>query len=515
MATMNQLQRSASLIPPAPEGGSRRLNFVIGALGVGAIASILDSTIVNVALGRLSTVFGASLTHTQWVITGFLLAMAAIVPVSGWMIDRLGGRTTWMVALTTFLTGSVLCGSAWNLDSLIAFRILQGLGAGLILPVLMTLITQAAGQARLMTAMGSLALLIQVGPILGPIVGGALLQSANWRWIFLMNVPFCLAGLILAARAVPTRELSTTKRALDGIGLALLTPSLVAFIYALGNISLTDGLTHANVWLPLAIGAVLLAAFIGWSLREGALALIDVRLYADRSFAVANGLSIASGFTMFGGLLLLPLYFQLVHHSSVLQAGLFVAPQGLGAAALIICGKKITNKCSARTKIIAGFVLLALGTLPFALPGTRQATWLLIAALIVRGMGIGASAPSINATAVAGLTHDHIARGTTAFNIVQRVGAPFGTTVLAVILSRASAHAAPTSAGLAGAFTTVFWWTIIATIIPVGLAILLPAATRGPLPNAPAPAPFARHRPGWRNAESTVADCARYAGTQR
>ncbi|WP_158678601.1 DHA2 family efflux MFS transporter permease subunit [Streptomyces sulphureus] len=452
----------------------RRLNFTIAALGIGAIASILDSTIVNVGVDRLSTVFDASLTATQWVITGFLLAMTAIVPLSGWLIDRIGGRATWMSALGVFLGGSLLCGIAWDLTALISFRVLQGLGAGLIIPTLMTLLTQAAGQQRLMTAMGSFSLLVQVGPILGPVVGGVLLEGANWRWLFLVNIPFCVAGLVLAGMVLPLRQPSAHKRPLDGIGLALLTPALVGVVYALSNISNADDLGTAQVLLPLVCGLALLAGFIAWSLRDGASALIDVRLFAERGFAVSSGLSVLAGFTLFGGMLLFPLYFQQVRGASVVDTGLFLVPQGAGAAVLIIFGKKLLQRITARTRIVCGFGLMALGTVPFALSAMRDMTWLLIVALTVRGLGVGASTSAINASAVAGLPKDEIARGTTAFNIVQRIGAPFGTTTVAMILAQTSAQAAHDSAGMAGAFATTFWWTLGFTALPVALALLLP-----------------------------------------
>ncbi|WP_331758528.1 DHA2 family efflux MFS transporter permease subunit (plasmid) [Nocardia sp. NBC_01377] len=460
---------------PPPPISDRQLNLTIATLGVGAIASILDSTIVNVAVGHLSTVFHAELTHTQWVITGFLLAMTAIVPLSGWMIDRFGGRATWLLSLSVFFIGSILCGIAWNLNSLIVFRVIQGLGAGLILPALMTLLTQAAGKARLMTAMSSFALLVQVGPILGPVAGGALTDGANWRWLFLVNVPFCVAGIVMALKVLPRHTPSAQKRSLDIVGLTLLAPALVALVYGVGNIDATDGLAATNVWIPLMIGAALLAGFVGWSLYDGAQALIDVRLFADRGFSVANGLSILSGFTMFAGLLILPLYFQAVRGSSIIESGLLLVPQGLGAAVLIIFGKKILSSVAARWKILGGFVAMAVGTIPFAFAGAREMTWLLILALFVRGLGIGASTPAISAIAVAGLPSDQIARGTTAFNIVQRVGAPFGTTLVAVILARALATAGSGVEDIAGAYGVAFWWTIAFTVLPVALTFLLPA----------------------------------------
>ncbi|MDN5726595.1 MAG: multidrug efflux MFS transporter [Propionibacteriales bacterium] len=460
-----------------PRTRARSLNFVIGALGVGAIASILDSTIVNVAVDHLSTVFNTPVTHTQWVVTSFLLAMAAIVPLSGWLIDRLGGRTAWMIALSTFLVGSILCGLAWNIDALIAFRALQGLGAGLIVPILMAVLTQVAGPDRLMSAMGSFSLLVQVGPILGPVVGGALVQAADWRWVFFVNVPFCLLGLTLAPFALPAHHATVTRRRLDLVGLALMAPALVGLVLGVSNVSPTHGFGQLDVWLPLALGIVLLALFTAWSLRDGQRALIDVRLFTDRTFRIANLLSIALGFTMFGGMLLLPLYFQGVLGASTLEAGLLLVPQGIGAAAIILGAKKYLRGISPRTRILAGFILMALGTVPFALPDLRDQTVLTLLALVVRGTGVGLATPALSAMAIATLPSSQVARGTTAFNIVQRVGAPFGTTVLAVVLARATEQSAATVAGIAGAFSVAFWWAIAATAIPVILALLLPRAT--------------------------------------
>ncbi|MDF0529682.1 DHA2 family efflux MFS transporter permease subunit [Tsukamurella sp. 8F] len=453
---------------------SPRLGFVLVALGVGAIASILDSTIVNVAIDHLATVFHAGLASTQWVITGFLLAMAAVVPLSGWLMDRIGARRTWILALSVFLAGSVLCGAAWNLPSLIVFRVLQGTGAGLILPVLMALMTREAGRDRLMTAMGGFSLIVQVGPVLGPVVGGALIEGADWRWMFLANIPFCIAGMLLAPRALQPDPPQTGVRRLDAVGAVLLAPAMVALVYAFARIAPGHGLSQPDVWIPAAAALVLVAGFIGWSLHAGDAALIDVRLFARRGFALTNLISIALGFTMFGGMLLLPLYFQVLHRSSVLQAGLLMVPQGIGAAAVILGGKRVLAPMTPRARMVLGFAVMAMGTVPFAIPSLRDATPLLMVALTVRGAGIGLATPTLNALAVADLAPTELARGTTAFNIVQRIGAPFGTTVLAVVLANSQAAHPATFSGHAAAFATAFWWSIGATVIPIVLAAMLP-----------------------------------------
>lgn len=464
---------------PLPSTPPRRpLGFVLTALGVGAIASILDSTIVNVAIDHLAKVFNADLTETQWVITGFLLAMAAIVPVSGWLLDRLGGRRTWMLSLAVFFVGSVLCGVAWSLPALIAFRIMQGLGAGLILPVLMAVLTKEAGKDRLLSAMGIFALIIQVGPIFGPVLGGLLIDATNWRWIFLINIPFCLIALVLAPIAIEDDKPSPGQhRPFDFVGLFLSVPAVTALVFGTANLGPNHGVSQTDVWLPLALGSVLLVAFIAWSYTHADRALLDVHLFSRRSFALTSVNSILLGFTTFGGMLLIPLYFQSLHDSTPLQSGLLLVPQGIGTALVVVLGKKLLAGVQARTRLILGFLIMAVGTVPFALPELQGATWLLIITLVVRGIGVGLCAPTLNTVAMLDLAPDELGRGSAAFNIVQRVGAPMGTTVLAVLLSSGLEHGTGTTADVAAAFSNTFWWSILLTAIPVGISLLLPRDT--------------------------------------
>lgn len=467
---MQPADPTSLLTPPR-----RPLGFILTALGVGAIASILDSTIVNVAVDHLANVFSADLSETQWVITGFLLAMAAVVPVSGWLLDRFGGRRTWMLSLTVFFIGSVLCGIAWSLPALIAFRIVQGLGAGLILPVLMAVLTKEAGKDRLMSAMGIFTLIIQVGPIFGPVIGGLLIDAANWRWIFLVNIPFCIIGLILAPLTLEDdKPTHNNHRPFDLVGLLLSVPAVTGFVFGTSNLGPDHDIMHTDVWLPLAIGAALLIAFVAWSHSHADHALIDVHLFRRRSFALSSINSVLLGFTTFGGMLLIPLYFQSLHGSTPLQAGLLLVPQGVGTAMVVVLGKKLLTGVPARTRLILGFLIMAAGTVPFAIAELHDATWLLVMTLVVRGIGIGLCAPTLNTVAMLDLAPDELGRGSAAFNIVQRVGAPMGTTVLAVLLASALERGAGSTAEVAAAFASTFWWSILLTAIPVVLSLLLP-----------------------------------------
>ena len=258
---------------------------------LGAIPSLLDTTIVNVAIDTVGRDLHATVSQIQWVITGYLLSFGMVIPLSGWALARFGGRASWLFALTVFLAGSVLSGAAWNIGSLIGFRVLQGLGGGLLLPLLTTLITQAAGGRQLGRLMASVSLPVAVVPILGPVISGLIISNVSWRWIFYVNVPICLTGMILAWRGLPagrpgqdTGQAAGIRPRLDVIGLVLLCPALAALLYGLAQVSSAGGFGHLRVLVPLLAGSVLLAGFVVHALRMTGEPLVDLRLFRLAQF---------------------------------------------------------------------------------------------------------------------------------------------------------------------------------------------------------------------------------------
>jgi EmrB/QacA subfamily drug resistance transporter len=462
----------------APELVSdRRLNLLSVVLLLGAIASILDTTIVNVALDHLHTVFHASVADTQWVSTGYLLALAGVIPLTGWASERFGAKRVWMTAVAVFLIGSILCGFAWNLPSLIGFRVLQGLGGGMILPITISILTQAAGPARMSKAMAAIALPGQLGPILGPVIGGAIVDSINWNWLFFVNVPICAAALILAPRLLLSTLQDRTKR-LDVRGFALLTPGLVGIAYGISQAVGADGFGALRAWLPLAAGALLVAGFVLYSLRTKITPLLDVRLFANRSFGLAGAITFVGGFSMFAVTFLLPLFYQVVRGDSALVTGLLLIPQGVGTVAFILLQGKLRAMFSARTLIIAGLVITTLASIPFLFAAPSGGDVILLAAQFLRGFGSGMSLIPMSVIAFGSLARADVPRGSSAFSVVQRVGAPFGVTVIAVLLESIGAHASSAS-DVAGAFDATFGWVLVFSAIPLVLAFLLPRVVSG------------------------------------
>ena len=445
-------------------------------LVVGLLAVIFDTTIVSVALHTLTVQLHAPVSTIQWVTTGYLLALGIAVPLSTWGLQRFGGKRLWMSALTVFLVGSIGSSLAWNVDSLIAWRVVQGAGGGIMLPVLTTLIMRAAGGKALGRTVTIIALPALLGPILGPLVGGAILTHLSWRFMFWVNVPFCVVGLYLAARYMPTDtpDPATPKPRLDPLGLALLAPGVAAIILGLSNAGSAAGFAHPDVIYPLAIGVALVAAFAGYALRRPG-PLVDVRLLARRPVASASAVLFFSGFSLYGAMLLLPLYNQEVRGASALTAGIMLVPQGVGALFSRNVAGRLTDTIGARPIAVAGFAIVAATTLPFALAGPHTSPWLFALWLVIRGFGLGAVTISVMAVAFLGLDKQQIAHSSVVTRMTQQIGGSFGPAVLAVILSAAiTAH----HGNLVAAFHVVFWWATGFSVLAVLLSLWLPGSQR-------------------------------------
>jgi EmrB/QacA subfamily drug resistance transporter len=440
------------------------------ALIVGGIAAILDSTMVTLAIHTLSLDLHSDPGTIQWVTTGYLLAIAVAIPTTGWAESRWGGKRVWMGALTLFVVGSVLCATAWDAGSLIAFRVLQGFGAGLIFPLLQTLAVRAAGGKVSSRLMAAVSLPLALGPILGPVFGGLILNWLSWRWLFLVNVPLIAAGLVLAWRFLPADrpEPGAARSRLDVVGLGLLAPGLAGVLLGLSQLSQDGGLAHAGVLVPLLAGIALLGAFVAWALRPGERPVVDIRLLRLRSLGSASGALFTAGAAMYAGMFLLPLYYQELRGETVLAAGLLMIPQGVGALASRFLIGKLVDRFGARAVTVGSFLLTAAATVPFALAGPDTSLWLLGAVLLVRGLGIGAVLIPPMSVAYDDIEPAAIPHATMNTRIAQQVGASFGTAIVAVALQSLL------SSGAADAFQGAFWWAIGITVAALVPALSLP-----------------------------------------
>jgi EmrB/QacA subfamily drug resistance transporter len=438
---------------------------------VGAAAGLLDTTIVNVAIKAIAGDLHASLTEVQWVMTGYLLSYGMVIPFTGWALARFGARLTWLFSLSLFLAGSIAAGAAWNIGSLIAFRVLQGAGGGMLIPVFTTVLVQAAGGRSLGKLMATVSLPAVLVPILGPVAGGLIVASLDWRWIFYVNVPICAAGLLLALRYLPDQATQAGPRPrLDLPGIALLSPAVAVLLYGLANAGSGGGPGRRDVLVPLAAGVVLLGAFAARGLlrrHDGVTPVIDLRLLRVRSFAGASSLMFVSGLSMYGALFLLPLYYQQARGASVLTAGLLMAPQGIGSLLPRTWAGKLTDSLGPRPVALAGMLIAAAATVPFALAGAHTSDALLCVVLAVRGAGLSSANIAVMAGAFTGVPRASVPDASAATRIMQQVGGSFGTAVLAMIL-------------VSHSYQVAFWWSIGFTGLAVLPALLLsrPSRTR-------------------------------------
>jgi EmrB/QacA subfamily drug resistance transporter len=444
-------------------------------LVIGSLAPLLDSTMVNVAIKTIASDLKSTVSVIQWVITGYVLAMAMAVPISGWATNRFGGKRVYIFSLILFLVGSILSSMSWNISSLIGFRLVQGVGAGLMMPTLTTMLVQITGGKNMGRLMSIVGIPMLLGPILGPVLGGIIVDSSSWRWIFYVNIPITIVALSLSLWGLPKDKLSTSKQSLDIIGVLLLSPSFTLLIYGISQIRSHGGLNSNAVMDPIVIGLLLLALFIVYALRTKNATVVDLHLFQSRNFSVSTVLLFLSGIITNGAMLLLPLYYQQVRGESVLYAGLLLIPQGVG---MLLTRSRIgilSDRIGSKLIIMVSLVVTVAGTLPFAFADANTNQVLLAVALLIRGAGLGGLFIPIMASAYIGLNKTQIPDASIATRIFQTIGGAFGSAILATIVEhQLSIHAAMGISAVASAYNVAFWWSIGFTIVGIIPTMLLP-----------------------------------------
>ena len=442
---------------------------------VGSMMSILDTTIVNVALDRLRLDLHSSIAQIQWVVTGYMLALAAVIPITGWAARRFGAKEVYLLSLVLFVAGSALCGAANSTTELIVFRVVQGIGGGMILPIGQLMMADAAGPKRMGRVMSVMAVPVMLAPILGPALGGLIVDNWSWRWIFYVNLPIGVIAVIAALRVLPKVE-RTKADPLDVRGLVLMATGLPLLTYGLAEIGVTGNFTGPKVVFPILAGLALIAAF-AWHALRTRYPLLDLRLYRRATFASASLTMFWLGAALFGAMILLPLYWQGIRHESVVDTGLLTGPQGLGAAMVMPIAGRLTDRFGGGVLALFGVLVTTVATVPFGLIGAHTSVLWLSFAMWFRGVGIGFAFMPAMTAAFASLDRSELAHATPQLNVLQRVGGSIGTAVLAVVLQR-SLTGAHTLGAAAGAYGTAFWWAAGLTALAIAPCIVLLRAER-------------------------------------
>jgi EmrB/QacA subfamily drug resistance transporter len=412
---------------------------IAGVVVLGAIMSILDITVVNVALPTFQDEFGSpdspvAYSTVAWTVTAYTLALATVIPLTGWAADRFGTKRLYMSAIFLFTAGSALCATASSIDMLIGFRVLQGLGGGMLMPLGMTIMTRAAGPHRMGRLMAILGVPMLLGPILGPILGGWLIQVASWHWIFLINVPLGVIALIYAWRALAP-DVAHKSESLDILGVVLMSPGLALFLFGISSLPAEGGDFGApRVWVSMVIGIALMLAFVWHSFRPQH-PLLDLRLFHDRNLTISIVTMFLFAAAFFGGLLLVPTYFQQIRGESTLHAGLLVAPQGLGAMVTMPIAGRLVDKIPVGRIVPVGLALIVVGMFGLTQITATTSYGLIIAMLVVMGFGMGGTMMPLFTTALRTLSGAQVARGSTLLNISQQIASSVGVATMSVVLT--------------------------------------------------------------------------------
>jgi EmrB/QacA subfamily drug resistance transporter len=475
--------------PPSTGGDDQADRLAAGVWKVVCVAAIgsfmaqLDATVVNVSLASLAADLHVGLSAIQWVTSGYLLALALMLPLNGWLVDRIGAKALYLWCFAAFTLSSTLCGLAWSANSLIAFRILQGMSGGLLAPMAQMMIARAAGK-QMAQAVSVAALPVLLAPLLGPVIAGAILQFASWRWLFLVNLPVGVLALALAAAFLPDDREETRPRGLDLLGLALLSPGLVLFLYG------SDHLGERIGVVALAVSIIMFALFYRTARAKGDAALIDLRLLEGKAFSASIAAMFMVNGIAFAGQMLIPIYLVRACGLSPSRTGWLLAPLGLGMMCTYPFMGRLTKRFGIRKLAACGALLALAGTLPLVfLAQHGLVVTVLAASLFIRGVGVSAiGIPSIT-SGYASVARQDLPMATTAMNIVQRLGGPTLTTLCAVFLGwrlSATPDAAATSGAFIAAFSLLCALHALLFLATLRLPWLVPHS--GPVPQSPATA---------------------------
>ncbi|ASU85796.1 MFS transporter [Nocardiopsis gilva YIM 90087] len=447
---------------------------LIGVTLLGGIMGILDSTMVTVAADTLSQAFGSSLSVISWASTGYLLALTVTIPITSWAVRRFGVKRLWLFGLVLFVAASLASALSWSVESLVLFRVVQGAGAGILDPLVLVILARAAGPSRAGRVMGMMGVVLSLGPVLGPVLGGLLLDSMGWRSMFYINLPIGIVAFMLALRVIPTDPPGEqdARTPLDIVGFLLLAPGFAATVLALTQAGEHAEFAAPAVLAPLSIGLALLFGYVVHALRVRTTEpLIDVRLFTSRSFAASVTVQGLVGLGTYAGLFALPLYYQIIHDHGAGGAGLLVAPLGLGSAFAMPIAGRLSDRLGARSLVQGGAVLAAAGAFALTRIGAESGeAWSALAALVI-GFGLGAVGAPTMGSLYRTLPAEKVPQGSSVLYNLNQLGGALGVACAALIL--AAAGAGGVSGGIGG-FQQVNWFLLAVAVVILAASPLLP-----------------------------------------
>ena len=430
------MQTYAQGTQTAPRSGGLPYKWVVASIVVfGVFMSILDQTIVNIAIPRLQTAFGADIHSVQWVLTAYILTQGVVTPTAGFFADLLGTKRFYIISLGAFTIGSALCGLAWSLPALVFFRILQGAGGAALFPLSITMLFREFPPQERGIASGVFGVPALLAPAIGPTFGGYLVTYVGWQAIFYINLPIGIIAVILVSIFI--RE-SRTEAGLrfDFPGFIFAAIGLATVLYGLSDAS-TDGWGSTPVISSIACGIIALAIFVFIEIsiaNRGGRPLLDLRLFRNEPFTVSIIASLFVIFSLFGGVFIFPIYLQSLRGLSAFQAGLILLPQALASMVTTVVGGRLVDRVGVRGVMIPGLLILAFATWQLSFLTLYSPFWWIQLILIVRGLALGLSIQPLTVAGLSEISPRQLPEASSLNTVARSVSSSLGIAVLATLI---------------------------------------------------------------------------------
>ncbi|GHA36829.1 MFS transporter [Devosia pacifica] len=420
----------------APEDLSARNRLVIALLLVSTFVVILNETIMSVALPRLMVALDSPASAVQWLTTAFLLTMAVVIPITGYLIQRINTRPLFIIAMSTFCLGTLACALSPGLGMLIAGRVIQAVGTAIMLPLLMTTVMTLVPEQSRGKTMGNISIVISVAPAIGPTISGFILNSLDWRWMFWLVLP--IAGGALALGAIRMKNVTTPRYApLDFLSILLSVPAFGGIVYGLSMLGEGGGEGIVAPWIPLVVGLAMLAVFVFRQLRLQARdkALLDLRTFASPTFAIAVVMMAVCMMSLFGTIILLPIYTQNVLGMDALQTGLILLPGGLVMGLCAPFVGRLYDRFGARVLLVPGTVILSIVLWSLTLLNQTTPVPLLLAAHVTLSIGLALMFTPLFTASLGSLPAHLYSHGSAVIGTIQQVAGAAGVALFVALLA--------------------------------------------------------------------------------
>lgn len=444
--------------------------LMMAAVILGAMLTQFDSTVVNLSLSTIQSELHASIETAQWIISGYLLALALALPLTAWVVDEIGAKRLFLWCFSAFTFASIMCGFSRSIESIIAWRVVQGIAGGFLSPMTQMMVVKIAGN-NLARVMSLAATPILIAPLFGPVLAGAILKYSSWPWLFFINLPIGIVAIVLTMLYVPDDRVEGKKQTFDWVGSLLLSPGLTVFLFGLQDIYSTKGK------LLLLVGTLLLTTFIVYSNKRSEVALLDPRLFQKhKSFARSVSLLFLHMAGAYSGQMIIPLYLTAGCKMTPTEAGNLIAVSAIGMLCSYPLVGRLVEQFGPRRVALTGAVLSVIGTAQFLWLASTKFDFMSIAvALFFRGIGQSCIGIPCISTGYSEIAPDKLSKATTGANIVQRLGGPIGTTIMAMCL--------PFGSGVSSnmdehSFSVAFSMLLLLQFLIVCSASLLPSTER-------------------------------------